>query len=135
MGRPFLFILGFNILITLTGYTVVFGESGYLVRKKLSHRLTELKTDIEELKQEHELLSEQYLMMHGSTRNQNESEGEILDAIILKFDDSPLFPDKKLPADEVDLFQARILYFSAMGIWSVLSLYLGSGFSLKKRSS
>lgn len=130
MGRIRLILLLVNIAVTAGGYSAIFGESGYLMRRNLTRELVRIRSQVEELKQEHEILQEQYLMLHSKNGPGKSQDSEIVDAIIMKFDDSSSVLKKNQPVNPLkegfrglSFFTSTLLYFLLMSAWTVFSLY------------
>ena len=116
--------LGTALFITALIYVAIFGDAGYLARRELGQRVNNLKENIEELKQENQVLHEKLQDLKGEAKAED---GMASEAIIIKFDGAKFDLSKSArakpgvpSAHEVTLMEARAVYLVA-AIFLILS--------------
>ncbi len=83
--KRFIFLLAM-IGITVSIYTLVFGEVGYIQRQMLMQELSHLKESHAKLSRENGSLNEQYQILKKRSLSPKRADGERPAAIILKFE-------------------------------------------------
>ncbi len=143
LSRIFLIV---SFVSTILCYIVIFGDSGFLMQGEYHTQLGAIKENIEELKEENQVLNERYQMLEDDARALNITARQYYflspETTIIKIDE-PVEAEKTaadamesaLPdlREKMSIQEARALFFVFMVFFTVCGLYAINVF--RKRGS